>query len=385
MTQNIPKQQTSPNKPSLERMKEPWSKFYKHSFIWSVVLPFLIICAYYGFYATDRYVSEAKIIVKKADSSHGNDFGLSLLGAGMNSGLQDSQLVREYILSLDMLKYLDEELNLRSHYESRNVDVLSRLWASESQEGFLEYYRKRMEVKLDETSGIITLRAQAFTPEFAKEIISKSVLKSESFINKISQTLAKYQLEFVKGELNRASEHLKMSKQAILAFQDQYLLFSPEAESGAKLELVNKMEAEISQSRAELNNLLSYMNDSASDVITLRTKISALESQLQIERAKLVNSNQQSFSDVNARYAELKLEMEFATDIYKSSLLGLEQARVEVYRKLKHLVIVDSSSLPEDAVYPRRIYNIVNALTILLLSYGTLRIIFATIREHRDV
>ena len=42
--------------------------------------------------------------------------------------------------------------------------------------------------------------------------------------------------------------------------------------------------------------------------------------------------------------------------------MSLEQARIEAYRKLKYLVVVDSPSLAEEAEFPKRLYNIVSIL-----------------------
>jgi capsular polysaccharide transport system permease protein len=40
--------------------------------------------------------------------------------------------------------------------------------------------------------------------------------------------------------------------------------------------------------------------------------------------------------------------------------------------------------LPETAIYPRRIYNLVTLLVVSLLLYGIVRLVIATIREHLD-
>ena len=104
-----------------------------------------------------------------------------------------------------------------------------------------------------------------------------------------------------------------------------------------------------------------------------------------IERSKLVGDKSNNFSEVNAKHADLLLDLGFATDLYKGSLLSLEQARIEAYRKLKYLVVVDSPSLAEEAEFPHRLYNIMSTLVILSLLYGAMKIIWATIREHRDV
>jgi len=357
----------------------------RRSWLWCVVMPFIICCGYFGLIASDRYVGEAKVIVKQADNNSTADFGIALLGTAMSSGKQDAQLVRQFILSLDMLHYLNKSLSVRDHYQSRDVDHLSRLWEWQSQEDFLAYYRKHITVTYDELSGVLAIRAQAFTPEFAQKIVKAVLQQSEQYINQIGHDLASEQVNFVQKELDRATQHLRKSKQQILEFQGEYQLFSPEQESGAKLTMVNELEAQLTRHKAELNNLRSYMNDSAADIVALKAKIGSLENQLLIERAKLVGDKNNNFSDVNAKHADLLLDLGFATDLYKASLMSLEQARIEAYRKLKYLVVVDSPSLAEEAEFPKRLYNLVSILVVLSLLYGAMKITWATVKEHRDV
>lgn len=357
----------------------------RRSWLWCILLPFFICGVYFGLIASDRYVGEAKVIVKQADNNSAVDFGIALLGTAMSSGQQDAQLVRQFILSLDMLHHLDNTLAVREHYQSKDADILSRLWAWESQEDFLKYYRKHITVTYDEVSGVLAIRAQAFTSEFAQEIVKAVLQQSEQYINQIGHQLASEQVNFVQKELDRATQHLRKSKQQILEFQEEYQLFSPEQESGAKLTMVNELEAQITRHKAELNNFRSYMNETAADIVALKAKIGSLETQLLIERSKLVGETSNTFSDVTAKHADLLLDLEFATDLYKASLMSLEQARIEAYRKLKYLVVVDSPSLAEEAEFPNRVYDLVSILVVLSLLYGAMKITWATIKEHRDV
>jgi capsular polysaccharide transport system permease protein len=78
------------------------------------------------------------------------------------------------------------------------------------------------------------------------------------------------------------------------------------------------------------------------------------------------------------------MDLEFATDLYRSSLAALEGARVEASRKLKHLIVIESPSLPEEALYPRRLYSMTTLLVFLVLLYGIGRLTAATIKDHKD-
>lgn len=380
------------SKPSTKRkgklnlVSEKLSKYISRQFFVLAVIPILASTLYFMILASDRYVSEAQVIVKQASSSP-TDFGsFGLLGSAVSPGMSDAHLVRTYIYSLDMLKQLDDTHMLREHYESKSADILSRLWRNSEQETFLNYYRRHLNVSFDELSGVITIRVQGWERHFARNVLQSIIKNAEEYINKVSHQLASEQLNFARSELDSNEAKLISAQQKILRFQNDNSLFSPELEGGAQLSLVNGLEAELVSIASDLASLKLYMSDDAPDVIALLRKQKAVSEQLNIERHKLVGTNKGSqLNTVTAAYNALKLEMEFATESYKATVKAIESARIEAYQKLKHLVVVSSPSLPQRAEYPRRIYNSLSIAILILLCYGIIKIVLATIKEHKDI
>src|SRR5690554_2975676 len=104
-----------------------------------------ILSAFYWWVmASDRYVSEANIIVQRTDLPGGTSMDLGGVLASMVgvSSHQDQLILMEYLNSVDMLIKLDSELALREHYSQSSWDVISRLWRSEM-EWFRRYYQNR--------------------------------------------------------------------------------------------------------------------------------------------------------------------------------------------------------------------------------------------------
>ncbi|WP_051333582.1 hypothetical protein [Aliagarivorans marinus] len=350
------------------------------------MFPIFVSAIYFMLLASDRYVSEAQVIVKQSTNA-ATDFGsFGLLGATVSSGMSDAHLVRTYIYSLDMLKLLDDTHSIREHYQSRNADIVSRLWRGSAQETFLKFYRRHVSVTFDELSGVITIRVQGWESDFASGVLQSIINNAEEYINKVSHQLANEQLKFAREELDNNEAKLLAAQKEILKFQNDNSLFSPELEGGAQLSLVNNLEAELVSIASELASFKQYMSDDAPSVVSLRRKQQAVSEQLHIERQKLVGTNQNSqFNTITATYNALKLEMDFATESYKATVKAIESARVEAYQKLKHLVVVSSPSFPQRAEYPRRIYNTLSMAMLILLCYGVTKIVLATIREHKDI
>lgn len=360
-----------------------WQRSLKlGSFLW-VVVCFSIAALYFGVIASDRYVSRAELIIKQADQIKMLPDALSMLGIG-GSNHQDVLLVQDYMKSWDMLSKLDKELGLKSHYQSDKVDFFSRLPKDVSREDFLEYYRKHLTLRLDEISGVLTVELQAFDPEYGQRVVSLMLKESESFINKLGHQVALSQLEFVEKEVDRAYQRLQDEKSKVLAFQNNHQLISPESTSSARLGVVSQIEGELVRQQAELKQLQSYMRDTAPGIISVQARIDALSKQLKQEQARLTGVDQDAMNEVTAGYLDVQTQATLAADIYKTGLISLEQARVEAYRKLKHLMVISQPTIAEDAEYPRRLYNLATVGVLLCLFYGLIVMGLATLREHQD-
>ena len=136
--------------------------------------------------------------------------------------------------------------------------------------------------------------------------------------------------------------------------------------------------------QAELKQLSSYMRDTAPAVISVQARVDALTKQLQQEKAKLTGLDNNAMNEVTAGYMDVQTQATLAMDLYKTGLISLEQARVEAYRKLKHLLVITQPTLAEDAEYPRRLYNLATIGVLLCLFYGLVVMGLATLREHQD-
>lgn len=354
------------------------------SYRWVLVI-FGLFVFYNLFWVSDRYVTKADTYIKSTNEQASFSPALPVVAGGFGSASQDALLLQSYILSADMLALLEQELNLRAHFSDSVWDMFSRMSSGASDEQFLNYYHSRISVQVSAESNIVTVQGQAFTPEFSQAMVDAILRNSETFINSVSQKIALQEISFVEQELARARTAVEASRDAMLAFQSENELLDPAITGAAIQAVVNEMEGDLVRLEAEEKVLSSYLQEDASELVTVRARISGIKNQLEQERDKFASQGGDSINQVNARFEELKLELEFAGDIYQGSLQTLEQARVESYRKLKHLVIVQSPLLPDEAVMPRKLYNIITMFVVLNLIYGLTALIIATIREHRDV
>lgn len=354
------------------------------SYKW-VLIAVLIAAIYYMFIASDRYESVAHVYVKSTDAQTAGMPNLQLL-SGAKGETQDALLLSVYAQSRDILDKLEGRIQFSEHFANNDLgDFLSRLSESVSEEDRLNYFKDKLSVKMNPDTGIITFRGQGYTPEFALKFVKAVIAESDVFVNSVSQSIAKEEIAFVEQEMERARKTLEDARNKLLTFQNENGLLSAEASGIARQTMISEMESELVKLQTEEKTLASYLNAEAAELVTVRNKIAALDSQIALEKAKLASSNALSLNEVNAEYQALEMELKFATDLYKATIVALEKARVESYHKLKHLVVVQAPTMPDEAKYPRKLYDLASIFIGLSLLYGIVTMILATIREHRDV
>ncbi|MGR5269844.1 lipopolysaccharide biosynthesis protein [Vibrio astriarenae] len=362
-----------------------WSKLQKSPFLSLVVLPTLLFAFYQVFWATERYESQAKVTVQQPDSAATMDASMAILsGLGVsNTSTSDTELIKTYIYSNDMLTYLEKHLGLRRHYSDSAIDVFSRLGEDDSQEELLEYFLKHVSVEVNDKSGVVSIYTQAFTPDFAQQLANKIVQRAEWYINSIGHQLAQAQLEFIRGEHQVVENKLQQAQSQLLSFQQRYHLLDPTAEGMAIQQITYQLEGQLSAKEAELKGLLAVMSTSAPRVLSVKNEINALKRQLENERGRLAQAGDDTrpVSEIMATFADLKIKVELALQAYTSSQVSLEKSRIEAYRQLKYLVVVETATLPEDSKYPKTTYNIVLFAVLVSMLFSIGRIVYSTIRE----
>ena len=67
-----------------------------------------------------------------------------------------------------------------------------------------------------------------------------------------------------------------------------------------------------------------------------------------------------------------------------ASMASLEQAHTDALRKQLYLERLVQPNLPDIAIEPRRIRNVLSTLALGLVAFGILTLLLAGVREHRD-
>lgn len=350
-----------------------------------MIVPLLLIAFYLLVMSPGRYVSSASVLIKESGVAQ-IEAGL-LEGLGINAGgaTADQQLLQAYVTSPNLLGELENELKIKEHY-SDSWDFVFGLSESSSQEDFLKFYRKYITVGPDAESGLLAITVQAYTPEFSKALADALLKHSEDFVNEASQNIAKREMQFALDEINRSQGLLKKAKNALITFQNEHNLVSPDSEGESLISIVFQLEGELAQTEASIKQSESYLNSNAPQVVALKNKAEALRKEIEAQKQRVTGSTEggDKLNELSAKFQELNLDLELATTLYTSALNAYELARVQAGKQLKHLVVASKPQLPEEALYPNRLYWFVTWVIFLGAFWGIVRMIVASSREHKD-
>ena len=345
------------------------------------MVPVLIAICYFGFIASDRYVSESAVVLRSGSQS-ATSLSLGGLLPVANPDTQDVLVVSDYIESMEMALYLDEKLQLREHYSDDSLDFVSRLADVSSDEEYLDYLQGMIDINYEETSSIISITTRAFSPELAHDINHEIIVRSELLINRLSDRIVEDTLQAARKEVNDAIENAREVSTRLSEFTSENQSINPGTDASSIAGLIAALESKLAETRALYTEKSAYMRDSSAEVRALTNRINGIETELRRERLRL--SNDQGVGTAIERFKPLLVEEELGQQRYAAALMALETARAESQTKKRYLATFVKPSMPTSSTEPDRMIDTVSATLLSFLLYAIFALFRAAIKEHID-
>ncbi|PXY00352.1 chain-length determining protein [Halomonas sp. LBP4] len=357
--------------------------FIKSQPHWVVaIMAIVFVSTYWFLWAENRYLSRATVVLENPQIAQ-PDISFSSILTG-TSGDKDLLLLREHLLSVDMLKRVQEDLDFRRHY-SEYGDFFARLRDPEAPiEDLHKYYLRRVEVEMDEYAGVLNIQVQAYTAEFAHRMVQLLLETGEAHMNQMGQRLAEEQVAFLEQQLQRLDGRLDEARAELLTFQNKEGLVSPTSTVESINQVVATLEGELARVQAQRKALSSYQSAQSSEMRRVQAEIEALREQIEKQRDRLAQATGESLNRISSQYETLELKAQFAQETYSSALGALENTRLEAARKLKQVSVLQSPLFPDYPSKPDRLYNtaVFAIVTLFLALIASMLVLI--IRDHRD-
>lgn len=299
------------------------SNFLKNNslFLLTVLVPVFFATFYFGFIASDVYISKSSFVIRSPAAPASRTSGISsiLNTIGIAPAANDSFVAVNYLYSKDAMMKVNQAIDLRKLFTDKKIDVLSRfasIYWNESYERLLKYFNNHLSVNFDPTANVIHLEVRAYTPQSSYEINRLLLQNADRLVNTINEQARNDLIEFSSKGVSLAQADLERANLALIQFR--------------------------TQDKSKVSD--NYVTD----------------------------------------FIKLEGERQTAQNQLNASMAALQQARIDAQRKLLYLETISPPTIPDYPLEPKRIISIVTIFFLSLLFYGMLRMLLAGVREHRN-
>jgi capsular polysaccharide transport system permease protein len=349
------------------------------SFVLLVFVSTALTLAYFVFLAADRYQSEARFVLRMpgrafANAALGNmlqNSGVAM--SGVTRSGDDGYVAQQFLESRDAMAWAERHAGLKAAYAApvAGRDIFwqfPNLFEPHGEEGLFWHFQRMVSADFDNTTGINTIKVQAFTPADARRIAGSLLEATEALINRLNERARQDAIALAEGEVARMRERAMTAQAALTAFRERERLIDPSQATVAVLETIGKLAQEVALVSVQIGEL-SKSSPDGPQIAPLRARRAALEAQIAQERQRLAG-DAQAIAPRIVEYERLMLEREFAEKALVSAMTAVETARVEAMRQQVYLERVAEPSQPDYPAYP---WQVVWTIVVAVVGYMTWR------------
>ncbi len=378
-------EELSSHKPPAPKRRKSLLKSLPTGFIAVVLVPAILSAIYFGLIASPRYVSEARFVVRAPGQSTPSALGMALQGVGLPSAQGDVFAVHEYVTSRDAITDLQGKVDLRQVLGRPGVDIISRWprpWEGKSSEALHKGLQRYLVVGYDSTTGISTLRVEAFTPRDAHQLAEALLQGGEELVNRMNERSSLDSITNAREAQQKAKAHLDEANSALTSFRNRQRILDPELATRESAEVIGRLRGLVAELRAKRAEISGAAPQSPELSVIDRT-IAGYETQIAEERVKMTGSPE-ALAPAIADYQELMMRQELASKEYAQASAALITAELDSARQKLYLDRVVNPSVPDYPILPKRLLSWLAVFASTLLIYGLGRLAWAGFREHHS-
>jgi ABC-2 type transport system permease protein/capsular polysaccharide transport system permease protein len=376
---------SSPSDEAVTPEHRRFTLFRQPLFLAVVALPTLLAVLYFGFIASDVYVSESRFVVRSPSRTQMSPLGALLNTSGIAGPGEETNAVIEYVKSRDALRATDRDGLVRKAFGPDRANWLDRfggMFGGTSQEHLFRYFDGKMAIETDPTTQVARLSVRAFDPSDARAINRRLIEQSEGLVNQMTERARSDAISVAQKEVDEAKDRAREAAVALSRYRNQRGIVDPKEEAEVRLQMISKLQDELIATRTQLQQMQIY-TPRASQIPYLRTRQTSLEHEI-TEQTRMITGSDSSLSGAAVRYQELWLASQLSEKLLAASVTSFEEAKADARRKRAYVERVAEPSLPDYPMEPRRFRGVLATLLLSLLAWGIASTLLAGIREHRD-
>ncbi|OJU19555.1 MULTISPECIES: hypothetical protein [unclassified Sphingomonas] len=356
-------------------------------FVLVFILPTLLALIYFGLIASDRYISEARFIVRSANKPAAQGAAAYLQDFGIMRANDDAFAIADYIQSRDLMRAIEKTIDLRAVYTRPGADVISRFGRfsadGKTDEALFRYFIRQVTVEKDPESGITTVKVSAYRPEDAKALLDRIVEMSEQRVNQLNVRARRDALADSERALNEATRRLAQSTVDLARYRETAGTVDPRESAVATVERGSSLRQELAQLVVNLQTMVARAPGNPA-IPALRQRVAALSAQVAAQQGQLTGERD-SLSGKLGGYEQQLVEQAMAEKSYEAAQKQFDDARSEADRQQVFIEFIARPNLSDDPLEPRRLRYILTTALLAFWAFLIFYLLLSGSREHLNM
>jgi uncharacterized protein involved in exopolysaccharide biosynthesis len=350
-----------------------WILWNARRFLWGVLWKTAILSTIVAFLIPTRFTSTAKLVPGETSSSSsmaailgrvsgaGGSGGSGLSGLGLDPstllGLKSpGAFYIEVLKSRTVQDHLIDRFDLRKVYGKKYYkDARKKLG-------------KYTDIEEDKKSNVITLAVTDKSPERARALVKAYVDEMNHLASELNTSAAHREREFLEDRIKTAKQDLDQAAMELSQFSSKNSMVDVQNQGRVMVDAAARVQGELIATESEMKGLQQVYSDDSVRVLTLKARISELQTQLK----KLVGNytdpgaTESSPGSANLypsirtlpalgyRYSDLYRKTRIQEAVFEFLTQQYELARIQEAKEVPTVRVMDEGDLPEKKSSPIR-------------------------------
>ena len=385
--------------------------YLRGSFIVVVLIPCLIMAAYYAFIASNQYTSEVRAVLRAVDvtnvsgplgaaggsvpsrtggaaaSSSGDGLGGGLQGFGRGNTIRtapkDAYIIQEYVKSAAIIEDLKKKINVEALFQ-RNADFWARFPQDGSPQDFLKFWQSHLEASVEGPAGVLIMRLRTFHASDSRQLLELILKASEDMINGLQRDILQHGYERALEEKDKALSAYRKIQDEITRYRSDHKIVDPYTTLQASSQLLLVALSERAKVRSDIRFMKDMMSAEAPSVQALQEKLRSLNEEIDKIQKELTGSgqDQKSLAEFLTHYEELELNRMIAERILANAYDGVEKGRLRLEQQKIYLEPFIGPTQMTTPDYPKRWITPLMVGTFIFMLWAIHGLILLALRDQ---
>jgi capsular polysaccharide transport system permease protein len=334
-------------------------------FIFTFLVPLVCSVVYYGFVASPRFSSEVSFIVRSSAPMLSRNRYSSDTVEPQTKIVQDTAVLLNYLSSPAIVQDLRQRSDLNRLFGRTDIDYLSRLSDSATQERIIKYWKRMHSTVVNPKSGIVDLEVVAFSPKEAHDLLQLVLKLAEEKINTLNAGMWRDLQISAERDVNAAAKELNELRKELQETQNKTGVYDVSLTADSIMTVVTNIETQVAELKSRREAMGRNVAEGSPQLANIDRQIAAQEEQaktLWSQTAGVSKNTGGNLAQYSNLFEKINLNLKMGENKLQSAISELEKVKLVSSLQLIYVDNFTEPTTPDESKYP-------NVPLTMLLSF----------------